>query len=541
MAGYALFGLHALPFRIAIFSTQVANLALVRSLGDRLTGVRGAGFLAAIFWTANNSTATALGWASAYNQVLCAFFLLLAFYFLLRYIETGNARYNLYQWLAFVAGFGAMELNIVYPALACVYTLLCARRFFLRTLPLFAVSVAYLAVHRAVSAPDKNPRYALHFTTSMLRTAAKYWAWTVGPQHFWTPVHAPTWLVMAGVALVSLGLLAFAARRRAAWFALAWFVITIAPVLPLRDHITDYYAFVPAIGLCWLGGWALKEAFRSGSRAKYAALALAAVYLVTMMPRTMAASDWNYRITMRARDLVEGLGTVGELHPGKIVLLDGVDTELFWNAVLNHPHRLISIDRLYLTPDSQRHIQAFPDLGDVKEFVLPPDLTSNALDRDAVVVYDVRGPQLHNITSAYAERPLGLQLPSIVDVADPLAAPLLGPEWYAIDGNHRWMPQRATLRLAGPAARGEKLYLRGTCPEEQWHSGPLAVTVSIDGVALPAAAIRPGDNSFELAFALPESATGRLVIRVGVAVAHTFHTARDQRDLGLAFGVFEIR
>src|ERR1039458_10256349 len=95
MAGFALFGLHALPFRIAIFATQIANLALVASIGRRLTGVSGAGFFAAIFWTANNSTATALGWASAYNQVLCAFFLLLAFHFLLRYIETGEGRYKI--------------------------------------------------------------------------------------------------------------------------------------------------------------------------------------------------------------------------------------------------------------------------------------------------------------------------------------------------------------------------------------------------------------------------------------------------------------
>ena len=541
MAGYALFGFHALPFRIAIFATQFANLALVRSLGDRLTGVRGAGVAAAIFWTVNISSATALGWVSVYNQVLCAFFLLLAFHFLLRYIETGNGRYNLYQSLAFVAGFGAMELNIVYPALAAVYTLLCARRFFLRTLPLFAVSMVYFVVHHAVSTPDKNPVYALHFTGSMLRTLAKYWAWTVGPLYFWTPAHAPTWLVMAGVALVSAGLLAFAARRRAAYFALAWFVISIAPVLPLRDHITDYYAFVPAIGLCWLGGWALAQTFRSGSRAMYTALALAAVYILMVMPRTLAASDWNYRITRRTRDLVEGLATVGQLHPGKTVLLEGVDTVLFWNAILDHPHRLIPVDRLYLTPNSQRSIQAYPDLGDINEFVLPPDLTSAALDRDEVVVYDVRGPRLRNITSAYAERPRDLRLPSSVDVANPLAAPLLGPEWYAPDGNHRWMPERATLRMAGPGSTGQKLYLRGSCPEEQLRAGPLAVTVSIDGVALPAATIRPGENSFELAYALPEAATGRPVIEVAVEVARTFHTAADQRDLGLAFGVFEIR
>jgi hypothetical protein len=541
MAGYALFGLHALPFRMVIFATQFANLALVASIGDRLTGVRGAGFLAALFWTVNNSAGTALGWASAYNQVLCAFFLLLAFHFLLRYIETGAARYNVYQWLAFLAGFGAMEVNIVYPALAAVYTLLCARRFFTRTLPLFAVSVVYSAVHHAVSTPDQNPEYALHFTGSMVPTLARYWAWTVGPLYFWTPVHAPAWLVMAGVALVSLGLVAFAARRRVAWFALAWFAIAIAPVLPLRDHITDYYAFVPAIGLCWLGGWAVAQTFRSVRPARYAALALAAVYLLMAMPRTLAASDWNYRISMRARDLVEGLATVGQLHPGKTVLLEGVDTELFWNAVLDHPHRLIPIDRLYLTPGSQRRIQAYPDLGDVDEFVLPPDLTSEALDRDEVVVYDVRGPKLRNITSAYAERPLDLRLPASLDVANPLAAALLGPEWYAPDGNHRWMPKRATLRMAGPSAAGQKLYLRGSCPEEQLRNGPLAVTVSIDGVALPAEAIRAGENSFELAYELPASATGQAVMQVAVEVERTFHTKIDQRDLGLAFGVFEIR
>ncbi len=541
MAGYALFGLHALPFRMVIFATQFANLALVASIGDRLTSVRGAGFFAALFWTVNNSGATALGWASAYNQVLCAFFLLLAFHFLLRYIETGAARYNVYQWLAFLAGFGAMEVNIVYPALAAVYTLLCARRFLTRTLPLFAVSVVYFVVHHAVSTADQNPEYVLHFTGSMVRTLARYWAWTVGPLYFWTPVHAPAWLVTAGVGLVSLGLAAFAARRRVAWFTLAWFAIAIAPVLPLRDHITDYYAFVPAIGLCWLGGWALAQTFRSVRPARYAALALAAVYLLMVTPRTLAASDWNHRISMRARDLVEGLATVGQLHPGKTVLLEGVDTELFWNAVLDHPHRLIPIGRLYLTPGSQRRIQAYPDLGDVDEFVLPPDLTSEALDRDEVVVYDVRGPKLRNITSAYAERPRDLRLPASLDVANPLAAALLGPEWYAPDGNHRWMPKRATLRMAGPSAAGQRLYLRGSCPEEQLRNGPLAVTVSIDGVALPAAAIRAGENSFELAYGLPASATGQAVMQVAVEVERTFHTKIDQRDLGLAFGVFEVR
>ena len=41
--------------------------------------------------------------------------------FLLRYVESGNPRYNLCQWIAFLLGFGALETNIVYPALAAAY------------------------------------------------------------------------------------------------------------------------------------------------------------------------------------------------------------------------------------------------------------------------------------------------------------------------------------------------------------------------------------------------------------------------------------
>ncbi len=45
MAGFSLFGLDALPFKIVIFATQFANLALVASIGARLSGLRCGGFL----------------------------------------------------------------------------------------------------------------------------------------------------------------------------------------------------------------------------------------------------------------------------------------------------------------------------------------------------------------------------------------------------------------------------------------------------------------------------------------------------------------
>ena len=115
MGFYALFGLDALPFRVWVFLTQFANLALLASITRRLTGSGAAGLLAAVFWLANSSLAQLMAWTSAYNQILCAFFILLAFHFLLRYIETGQRRYQVFQWCAFLLGFGAQELNVVYP------------------------------------------------------------------------------------------------------------------------------------------------------------------------------------------------------------------------------------------------------------------------------------------------------------------------------------------------------------------------------------------------------------------------------------------
>ena len=142
MLGFSLFGLDALPFKMVVFATQFANLALVASIGARLTGLRWAGFFAAIFWVLNGSGIEPLGWSCVYNQVLCGFFLLLAFHFLLRYVETGERRYNWFQWAAFLLGFGALELNVVYPAIAAA---LWARAYAMETANMGRVARKFLA------------------------------------------------------------------------------------------------------------------------------------------------------------------------------------------------------------------------------------------------------------------------------------------------------------------------------------------------------------------------------------------------------------
>jgi hypothetical protein len=551
IVGYALFGLNALPFRIVIFATQFVGLALTQAVGARLTGSRAAGFCAAILWTINSSTMEPLGWACVYNEVMCAAFLLGALYLLMRYTETGERRYKIGEWVVFLLGFGALELNVVYPALAAGYTLLSPydgppglptrRRRALGTLPMFAVSILYTAIHTWVAPPSTTGGYAMHFGASLLRTLAVYWTWSVGPVYLETPPHLRHWMLITAIAIVSLGLLVFLVRKlragyTAALFGIVWYLVTFAPTLPLRDHMTEYYPYIPVIGLAWLGAWGLTEAWNRGGAARTAAVALAALYVALVVPRTVRASYWNYGLTEKAHDLVAGVARARQLHPGKAILLDNVDEGEFLNAIRDKAFALIHAQQIYLTPGSEKRLTQDAEWGRVEDYVLDPSVAVQALDRGEAEVYDVRGGTLRNITSQYRLTLQSAGLPLRVSVSDSLTAYLLGSGWYALDIDHRWMGKRATLRLGAPAEPERRLYVTGYSAEAL---GPAEMKVLVDGVALPAASVRPGP--FSVAFGLPDSVAGKSEMQVAVEVNKTFRPPGDPRDLGLSFGVFEVR
>jgi hypothetical protein len=546
MLGYGLFGLDSLPFRMVIFATQFAALALVALAGAKLTGSRAAGFWAALLWTINSATVQPLAWVCVYNEVMCALFLLLAFYFLLRYIEAGDGnpgarRFKIWEWVVFLLGFGALELNVVYPVLAGAYTLLCARKFFRGTLPMLAVSIGYTIVHTRVAPIPTAGDYSMHFGWSTLRTLAIYWTWSIGPAFLETSRHMSRWMLIAGIAAVSAGLLVFFALRlragqRVALFCVAWYLATLAPMLPLRDHVTEYYPYISVIGLAWLGGWGLVAAWRRGPGGRAAAVTLAALYAAMVLPRTVSASEWNHHLAERARDLVEGVARAHELHPGQAILLYGADDEQFLNAVRDKPFSLIGMNGVYLAPGSEKRMAPSANWGRVEEYMLAPGTAARALDLGELQVYDVRGSVLRNITTGYRDTLSDSGLPLRVAAADPLTAYLLGPEWYKLDVDHRWIPKRATLRMGGPEKPGKKLYLSGYSPDAL---GAVEVTVTVDGAPLPPQTVRPGP--FEAAFPLPDAVVGKSEMLVAVEVSRTFRPPEDERDLGLSFGVFEVR
>src|SRR5216684_188850 len=236
-----IFGLDSPPFRIWVFLTQFASIALLINITRRLTGSALAGFLAPILWSANAAIALAISQSAVYNEISFAFVVLL--------------------------GFGVLELNVMYPALIAGYALCCARRYFPKTLLLFIPSILFTIVHFVFIPQPNDAYYTMHFDSGIFNTFGRYWGYTLAALRPEKSDWRPLWLGLVLTLLVTaaLGIFVFRKLRNHEWLALflpAWFILILLPVLPLKNHFTEYYPAVPAIGLAVLAAWAISQTKR---------------------------------------------------------------------------------------------------------------------------------------------------------------------------------------------------------------------------------------------------------------------------------------
>jgi len=104
----------------------------------------------------------------------------------------------------------------------------------------------------------------------------------------------------------------------------------------------------------------------------------------------------------------------------------------------------------------------------------------------------------------------------------------------------------APRRVAGLGCRGGAVVSPGcgttVMPGRPKRPAPCSVTVTVTVAATPLAPMPiPAGGSFELAFPLPASVVGAPAMPVMIEVSRTFRAGADIRDLGLAFGEFEVR
>ncbi len=499
----ALAGLDPLPFRIVAFATALADLWLIGAVTRRLTRSEWAGFWAQLLWTASSAVAAAACWTSIYNQFLSVFFLLLSLHLLMRGAWAA-------QWATFVVGLGALETVVMYPAIAAVYALLFARPLLRKLAPMFVVAALYAVLHLWAAPPAPAGPYAVHLDAGLLKTLWVYWSTALGPA---AVVLTPAVAVYLACAL-----------RKRAWtglFALAWFILLLAPVLPLRDHVMDYYLVGPAVGVALLGAVAVTSLQRFGRAGAGLAVAL---YLAGSLAAAWKVAGWHYARSHAVRDLVLGVLEARKAHPGRALLLAGVDNDLFWAGWADAPFRLYGVWDVYLAPGSEAAIRAPEDL--IHKYVLPGSIALRELRAGRAAVYEAGRTTLRNATSRY--RSLGEALwdqgpPRMVNVGDPLFAAQLGPGWSQPREHMRWTQGRASVRVAGPRKAGERLLLR-VYPERLTALGVRAVQMEIGRMVLAGR-----ERVADLTFPLPPEALGKPEIDVEIDAP------------GLALGFVEVR
>jgi hypothetical protein len=535
-----IFGITVWPFRLVTLGTWLLNLALINLAGTKLTGSRLAGVLAALLWTVNSAIVTPVVWSSAYNQALLSFVVLGAFCARLMWLETNHRKWRCVEAALYLFGFGVLETVVMYPFLVMLHAVVDprARARWREALWMFLPAAAFTGAHLFLIPKDPAEVYQLSMDSRLPVTLWKYIKLATVPNHIrfvgssWkTPALVATYAALA----VLTGWL-FHRRNYLALFFCGWFFVFLAPILPLPNHVSDYYLTVPTIGLALLGGWAIVAAWRLRWPARALAGLLAAVFLWSSILSVDVYTEWNLRRTSRMRMAFRAAEAQVARYPGLAIAFTGVDEELFLLGFTDGAFRLLNTKAVWLAPGSDQLLSR-PHLEQWQSFRTTPGDLLPLLETAQARVLDVSGIAARDITQDYTG--MLRAKAGMVNVGIPGHAPFLGTGWYGIENGGRWMGKQATLTIAHPNG-STMLHVTGYAPVSALAVGPLTVRFRLNGRGAGSLVVNQPDSPFDGTLPLPaDLPPGN--IEITVECSRTIRLPGDDRELGIVFGTFRLR
>ncbi len=411
---------------------------------------------------------------------------------------------------------------------------------------MFVLSAIYTVWHMAIAPLNASGPYKMYFDKDIAKTFLAYGAIALGPHRLDVFGIHHNRTALAIPIILGLGVFLVAKLLKREWIVLlfpAWYLAVLTPLLPLRDHITDYYLTIPIIGLCMWGGWAVVDGWKAGVAGKVLAVVAAGVYIGVAIPVSIETVNWYHDVSMRLKTEILGLANLHRPQADKAIIVKNADPELFRAGLYNRPLRLFGFGQMYLVPEDEARLRDAQFFDDEHVFYITPQKARSLLAKNEAAVYEYSGEHVADITADYKSHmdeywQQAKVYSNKIEVGDDSSADRLGPEWYRSEGTYRWSPKRATLRMDGPRNAGEKLYVHGFLPADALKAGPVTFQLSVDGIAL--APKKVSDSDFYFTCDLPAELVGKPEVKVEIAVDRAYHPPHEGRELGAVFGTFEI-
>lgn len=353
---FQLFGPSAFAFHCFNLGLHLAVVLLVFKLSEQIFHDRALTITAALLFALHPVHTESVDWIAAVTDLELSLFYLLAFWLYLRLpppsaseLRRAGAQVALLASLALAML--SKEQALTFPVLATLYehfyredrTETTAWQKVARYAPAWLLVPVYLVVrvrslgglapsasgHRASDEVLLSAAALLGQYVGKLLWPARLCAFYVFPKS-WTALLP---VVLGGIATLLLGILIFVIlwrKARPVSFGLAWFVITLAPVLNVHwmpvGVFAERYLYLPSVGFCWVLAWICRRLWNAASghaKAWRVALASTAAVLAALAVWRISTRnpDWKDDVRLYRRTL--------EFSPDAYVIHNNLG-EVYW-------------------------------------------------------------------------------------------------------------------------------------------------------------------------------------------------------------------
>ena len=536
------------PLHLFYALIQIASMLVLFQIVLRLTGSDIAAALALLFWSVNMCVPETIAWSTGSMQVLLAFCVTHAFYYFIRYAEERRRVFLFVSWAVFLAGFLVLESNLAFPVIAAGWAAVYCRRALKAAVPMLAVSAAFAGAHQLLVPKHAAGPYAMYFDPVSIQSVTwHYTRWFFHPENVDAFARTPhsfnsAWSVAALSALIAFTVCA-AFRRdfRPAFFAVI-FLALIAPLTPLREHLSTYYLVPPGIGLAILGAWAASEGLRARWPARIVTLMLLAGWLAIMPLGTYRTSKWWHDYARQMRDFVTAIKSAAHVASDRMTVVSGLSDAVFWGCIHYGCAEAAGVTNWRISPEWTPSEPAAPGLPFDGDRILDDDGLAWRLRLGKAALFSIRGAKVEDRTATARERVLAdrFRPPTVVNAGDPAHKDFLSGQWYGVENGFRWMSRYGIVLLPGPAGR-KTVVLNGYCAAVPGFPEHLEIGMRVNGVSLPSQRLDRCKGGFQLNVPLPPSVPNLARVRLDLALSQTFRAPGDDRVFGLIFGTFAIQ